>query len=142
MEQGAAGFAIFAVTADLGIHVWAPDCVELFRQAARGLWSVMFDPARVRKERSAVVTVSAADREALLVAWLNELVFVAETEHFAMADCTIAVFTETQLTANVWGETIAPDRHRLGSGVKAVTYNQLAISPTAGGWEARVVVDL
>ena len=59
-----------------------------------------------------------------------------------MADCTITEFTETRLTASVWGETIAPDRYRLGSGVKAVTYNQLAISPTAGGWEARVVVDL
>jgi SHS2 domain-containing protein len=142
VEQGAAGFAIFAVTADLGIHAWAPDCVELFRQAARGLWSVMFDPSRVRKERSVVVTISAVDRESLLVAWLNELLFVVETERLAMAGCAITVFTETQLTASVWGETIAPDRHRLGSEIKAVTYNQLAISPTARGWEARVVVDL
>ncbi len=102
----------------------------------------MFDSSRVRKDRSVTLTASAGDRETLLVAWLNELLFLIEVEHLAAADCRITALGDTELRATVWGEAIDPARHALGSEVKAVTYNQLAVSQTESGWEARVVVDL
>jgi SHS2 domain-containing protein len=142
VEQGEAGYAIFAVTADQGIHAWAPELSELFRQAALGLWSLMVDRAGVRQARALAVGAEAGDRESLLVAWLNELLYLSETEHLVAADCGIASLTDTRLAATVWGETVDPARHTLRGHVKAATYHRLAIGRTPRGWEARVIVDV
>jgi SHS2 domain-containing protein len=136
------GFEIFEVTADQGIHAWAPDLPGLFRVTALGLWSLMVEPAGVGSVRSVPVTVEAPDRELLLVAWLNELLYLHEVEAIAGADVRIEALTETRLQATVQGETLDPSRHRVVGHVKAVTYHDLRVAATPGGWEARVVVDV
>ncbi len=136
------GFELFAVTADHGIHAWAPDPSELFRQAALGLWSLIVAPRNVRRERRVPVTVEADDRESLLVAWLNELLFVHEVDAFAACDATIAAWTETRVQAEIWGEALDPGRHEVVGHVKAATYHGLRIAVTDGRWDAWVVVDV
>jgi len=142
MADPDAGFEIFAVTADKGIRAWGVDPATAFRQAARALWSLMIDPAAVARRRMTPVTVEAPDQEALLVAWLNELLYLFEAKGVIGADCTILSLTATHLDAEVWGETVDTTRHAVLSHVKAVTYHQLRVGPTADGWEARVVVDV
>ncbi len=142
MEQGDAGYAIFAVTADQGIEAWAPDLRELFRQATLGLWSRIVDPTGVRPARALAVAAEAADRESLLVAWLNELLYLGDAEHLAGADCAITAWTDSRVAGTVWGEEMDPARHARRGHVKAVTYHQLAIRETPHGWQARVVVDV
>ena len=137
-----AGFEIFAVTADKGIRAWGPDRPGVFRQAARGLWSLMVDPATVECRFGVPLTVEAEDHEALLVAWLNDLLYLYEAKGFIGGDCTVQSQTETRLVAEVRGETVDRARHVILSHVKAVTYHQLHLGPTANGWEARVVVDV
>jgi SHS2 domain-containing protein len=136
------GFEIFPVTADKGIRAWGPDLREVFRQAALGLWSLMVEPGTVRRRRSLAVEVEAGDREALLVAWLNELLFRYETEEFMAADCLIRTLTDSRLVAEVWGEPVDRSRHPLTGHVKAVTYHLLSVAPAADGWEGQVVVDV
>lgn len=47
------------------------------------------------------------------------------------------------LTATVEGDTVNPKRHDLRADVKAVTYHQFEVGPDgAGGWKARVVLDI
>ena len=138
----AAGFEIFAVTADKGIRAWGPDRTSVFRQAALGLWSLMVDPVAVARRHMTPVTVDAADRETLLVAWLNELLYLYEAKDVIGADCAILSLTATHLDAEVLGEAVDTTRHAVMSHVKAATYHQLRVGPTADGWEARVVVDV
>ncbi len=138
----AAGFEIFPVTADRGIRAWGPDLPEVFRQAALGLWSLIVEPAAVSRVQSTRVEASAEDREALLAAWLNELLFLYETQGFVAADCAIQSLTETTLLAEVWGEPLDRRRHFQVGHVKAATYHLLSVAPTDGGWEGRVVVDV
>jgi SHS2 domain-containing protein len=137
-----AGFEIFAVTADKGIRAWGPDRPNVFRQAALGLWSLMVDPATVKCRSGVPLTVEAEDHEALLVAWLNDLLYLYEAKGFIGGDCAVLSQTETRLVAEVRGETMDGARHVVLSHVKAVTYHQLHLGPTASGWEARVVVDV
>ena len=140
--HGSAAFEIFPVTADKGLRAWGRDIAELFVNAARGLWSLMVEPGSVRRERTIPIEVQAADRETLLVAWLNELVYLHEAEGFVMADCAIRTLTDTTLRAEVWGEPVDRARHPLVGHVKAVTYHLLQVKPTARGWEGQVVVDV
>jgi SHS2 domain-containing protein len=138
----AAGFEIFAVTADKGIRAWGPDRTSVFRQAALGLWSLMVDPTGVECRSTVPLTVEAEDHEALLVAWLNELLYLYEAKSFIGGDCTAQSLTDTRLVAEVRGDAVDRARHVILSHVKAVTYHQLHLGPTPGGWEGRVVVDV
>jgi SHS2 domain-containing protein len=88
------------------------------------------------------VAVEAADQEALLVAWLNELLYLYEAKGLIGRDCTVLSLTDTRLEAEVHGETVDATRHVIVGHVKAVTYHQLRVGPTVDGWEAQVVVDV
>ncbi len=142
MAKADAGYAIFGVTADKGIRAWGPDLAEAFRQAALGLWSLMVDPATVCPRREVSLTAEAGDREALLVAWLNELLYLYEAHGFVAADCAVRVDTEYALSAMVRGEDVNPDRHVPIGHVKAATYHLLRVAPGARGWEIQAVVDV
>jgi SHS2 domain-containing protein len=142
MADTDAGFEIFAVTADKGIRAWGPDRPNVFRQAALGLWSLMVDPTTVGCGSVVPLTVEAEDHEALLVVWLNDLLYLYEAKGFIGGDCSVQSLTETHLVATIRGETVDRTRHVILSHVKAVTYHQLHVGPTANGWEARVVVDV
>ena len=138
----ATGFEIFAVTADKGIRAHGRNLPELFVHAARGLWSLMVEAGTARAERMLPVRLEANDREALLVAWLNELLYLYEVERFVAAEFAITHLSDTRLEAEVWGEGVNPGRHSPIGHVKAATYHMLRVQPAGAGWEAQVVVDV
>ena len=140
--RDAAGFEIFPVTADKGVRAWGRDIAEVFVAAAQGMWSLMVEPGRAQRAEMFPVAVEAADRETLLVAWLNELLYLHEVEGFVAADFSIQEITDTRLRAEVWGERMDRARHPLVGHVKAATYHLLQVRPAGGGWQAEVVLDV
>ena len=141
-EESSTGFEIFAVTADKGIRAWGRDLPEVFVNAARGLWSLMVEPGTGRPLRAYPVRVEASDREALLVAWLNELLYLHEAEHVVLSAFTVTRLSDECLEAVAEGEPLDPEQHVSLGHVKAVTYHLLQIRPAGAGWEAQVVVDV
>jgi SHS2 domain-containing protein len=141
-EQCSTGFEIFAVTADKGIRAWGRDLPEVFVNAAQGLWSLMVEPGAVRPLQAYPVRVEASDRETLLVAWLNELLFLHEAEHVALSRFRVKRLSEECLEAVAEGEPLDRARHAPVGHVKAVTYHLLQIRPAGAGWVAQVVVDV
>lgn len=130
------------MTADQGIRAWGQTRAEVYLEAARGLGSLILDPEAVTCREWLPVRAKGADPESLLVAWLNELLFLHETQAFAPGEFRIHRLEETVVEGEVGGEPIDRLRHRLRGHVKAVTYHDLALRRTAEGWEAEVVVDV
>lgn len=135
-------FETFEHTADIGLVARGRTLEEVFTHAAEGLVDMMVDPRGLRDDRRLEVTVSAPDREALLVAWLNELLYLLDTRGLLPRRCRIIQLSETSLTAEVAGETVDPQRHNVRRMVKAATYHGLHLTQTDGQWEARVILDL
>jgi SHS2 domain-containing protein len=81
--------------------------------------------------------ISAADRALLLVAWLDELVFLAEVEDFVPDQVVALTLADGRLRA-----TVAGGRGRPAHLVKAVTLNSLEFREEGGLWHARVVLDV
>ena len=81
--------------------------------------------------------VCGDERESLLVAWLDELAFLAETEGFVPQRVTEFDLSEGLLRATVSG-CMGDVRHL----VKAVTLHLLLFAPEGNGWRARVVLDV
>lgn len=135
-------FETFEHTADIGLVARGRTLEEVFTHAAEGLVDIMVDPRGLRDDTRLEVTVSAPDREALLVAWLNELLYLLDTRGLLPRRCRILQMNETSLTAEVAGETVDPHRHSVRRMVKAATYHGLHLTQTDGQWEARVILDL
>jgi SHS2 domain-containing protein len=140
------GFELLEHTADVGIRARGPTLEEAFEQATLGLAEVQGALAPGREgvlglgERVAV-QVSAPDPGALLVDWLNEVLWLAETRQAAVA----GVRVERVAAAVASGSVVldsggpAPD----GTFVKAVTYHRLRVEPDPeGGWLVEVYLDV
>jgi SHS2 domain-containing protein len=129
-------------TADVGYRLFAPSLPELFAVGGRALFDAIteLDTVQTRVQKS--LSVQAADREALLVAWLSELNFFCLTEFLLFARFDIQSLTETHVAAIAHGEKIDPRRHEIKTEIKAVTYHGLYVRATEQGWEAQVIFDV
>lgn len=137
-----AGFRATSHTADVGFKLWGSTLADIFIQGASALTGLMTDRRRLRARQSIAVAIEAADREMLLVEWLNHLLYLYDAQNFLARSIEIQELSPTRLRARLRGEPLDPQRHVLKTGVKAATYHQLAITPTAAGWEARIIFDL
>jgi len=78
-----------------------------------------------------------SDRAALLAAWIDELVYLAETEDLVPEDVETIELSERELQATVCGYRGSP-RHL----VKGATYHELMFERSRSGYHATVVLDV
>ena len=129
-------------TADLAWRLWGKDLPELFENAGRALSATLTDRRYLRGRVTREVSLTAGDREALLVDWLNHLLYLFDLDGFLGRDFQVESLNDERLEARVTGESFDPARHPERTGVKAATFHQLSIVPVKDGWEATVVLDL
>jgi len=129
-------------TADIGIIAYGDDLPEAFVNAARGMMSIIAEPEEIEARRVKNIEVAAPDREALLVNWLNELVYIIDAEQVLFKTFEISSLTDTALKAIARGEKIDTGKHHIKIQVKAATYHKLKIEETTEGWRAQVIFDV
>lgn len=129
-------------TADLAWRLWGAGLPELFENAGRALSATLTDRRYLRRRATREVSLSAGDREALLVDWLNHLLYLFDVDGFLGRDFQVESLTDERLEARVTGESFDPNRHPERTAVKAATFHQLSIVAVKDGWEATVVLDL
>jgi SHS2 domain-containing protein len=134
-------FEVIDHTADAGIVAYGRDLEEAFANAAYGMFSLVTDLDQVREDTSLDIEVEAADRETLLVSWLNELLYVFEVEHFIPSRFDIARLDQDRLEAKVYGERIDLSRHQLNTAIKGATYHMLKIEEQ-DGVKAQFILDI
>ncbi len=135
-------YEVFEHTADVGLHAYGSTLSELFIHAAQGMESLMVSPEQVRIQVSHEVEVQGHDNLSLLIAWLNELIFLFDTEYLLFCQFEIESLTETHLKGRAWGEPYDEQRHELSSAIKAATWHEAAIEQTDDGYKARIIFDI
>ena len=82
--------------------------------------------------------VQGRDREAVLVHWLNELIYQAEVDRWVAVEFALEAATETELRVRARGIVVeeAPSR------VKAATFHGLRIATVRDGVEADLILDV
>lgn len=126
-------------TSEVEVNLRASSVEALFREAALALAEVMAGrevPAST--EAREPVELDATDRDALLVDWLNELLFRTETSGRLYTAVRIDRLTDRTLSAAVG----AVERPEPLICVKAATLHGVRIVETPGGWTANVVLDV
>ena len=125
-------------TADRAFRVQGRNFAELLENAARAMSSL--DPLGPSGEPSAVRTieVEGIDREALLVNWLNEILYLEQTHGEVYDRFRILESSNSHLRARL-------DCRQSGGWVthiKAATFHDLTIKQTSDGLEATIVFDV
>jgi len=136
------GYKFLDHTGDIGIIVWADDLKALYSQAAMALFDIITDTDRVEPREERKVTVEGTDNGEMLVAWLNELLYLHEVERLLFHDFTITKIDKKSLRGIVRGETFRDDYHIIKTTIKAVTYHQLEVRNENDRWWAKVILDL
>jgi SHS2 domain-containing protein len=125
-------------TADWAIHVRGATLPELFVNAATGMYGLMADLAAVTPVLERTLEVNGVDAEALLVNWLNELVYHTEIDGEVFCEFRIALLEPTHLRATARGGKGI----QLKKQIKAVTFHNLQIISTNTGYETTIVFDV
>lgn len=125
--------------ADWAIEVWGRDLAALFEHAAVALFEMQGADLTAEPTVTVVASCQGMDLETLLVAWLNELLYLSEMTDalFTRFDVAIEGDLEPTLTARVRG---VPGRGHLAH-VKAITYYRLTVEQGPEGWRATVTFD-
>jgi SHS2 domain-containing protein len=122
---------------ELEIHAGTERAVLIDALAALGELLGIGDSCLGAEPVERELQVSATDRPALLASWLEELVYLAESEGFVTTAAKRLEIGEREVSATVTG--VLDDPPPL---VKAVTYHRLLFEPADGGYVARVVFDV
>lgn len=131
-------------TSEVRLCVSAGTLAAIFEEAGRALAELMLDgpppPSRGPVEQ---VRLVARDRAALLVDWLNELIFLSETRKQVYVELRVDSVSDTALTASVRG--VFPDVLR--TAVKAATLHDVVFEEAvsadgASNYTAKVVLDV
>jgi SHS2 domain-containing protein len=132
-------FEIVEHTADWAIRVRGRDFAELLLNAAEGMTSLLVaDVAQVALDEERRVALDAFDRESMLVEWLGELAYLAESEGLVFPQIELQEATPEEVRAVLRGGP-AP---QLLKHIKAVTYHNLEVGETAQGLEVTIVFDV
>jgi SHS2 domain-containing protein len=139
--EDAALFREFEHTGDLGIELDAPTRGELFRRAAIAIASLLVEMAGVAEiEQREIVVEAEADLD-LMHDLLTELLALFTVEGFIWRDASVKEAGRS-LRVTLRGEPFDPARHTFRGEIKAVTYHQLMVENSPGGWRSRVIFDV
>jgi SHS2 domain-containing protein len=132
-------FRVLDHDADIRIEVYGTSRQELFENAARGMFSLLTDPASVRPVVEKKITVRGNGE--LLINFLNELLFVWDVERFIPAEVFVD-FVPDGVNVVLRGENFDEHKHSIQLEMKAVTYHNFMLSEDNGLYKATFVIDV
>ncbi len=135
-------YKIFGTTADVGVESWGDSLSEAFEAQAEGMFDVIAELPGVRPAEDFEIEAEGDDDETLLVAFLNELLFLFDAGGVLFREFKVSEIRGGRLKAAARGEKIDTSRHVIKTPVKAVTYHMIKVEKTKKGYRTKVVYDI
>ncbi len=137
MEPGS--YEFLDHVSELRLRLRASSFGDLCVEGGRALGSVLTEgtettPVADRRD----LALRARDGAALLVDWLNELLYLADVERWVATDFEVVEASESVLRVRCTGVRVS----RSPSRIKAATFHGLEIARRGGRVEADVVLDV
>ncbi len=131
--------------ADIAFESYGKNLSELFENSAIATTSIMVDAENLSETADKKIFLHADDIEALLFDFLNELVFIKDTDGLLFRKFKIQITEKkdkVELEAILSGEQLNPDKHNLKIDIKAITLHLFKVEKKSSGYKATVVVDI
>jgi SHS2 domain-containing protein len=135
-------YTVFEHTADVGIEVTAGSREEMFEHAALAMIDLMFESVPDGATETRIVMVVGEKPDELLIAWLNELIYIYCVERLVFTSFSEVKLTESMFMVRAHGERIDLDKHAMEMEIKAATYHGFSIEADGDGFKARIIFDV
>lgn len=141
-------------TADLALQVNGKSVEELFLNALKGMYYLIFrsqlDIKKLRETESEgnvkPIMMSAPTLEDLLVLWLSDMVYKIEVYNKVVTGYTGLQILETKESSQLEGRLLYKNISEMGlemeNEIKAVTYHQLDIRKNGNDWSTKITFDV
>ena len=134
---------------DVGFEVYGTTLEELFANAAIACYGFMTDIEEIEETEERTIEIKSEDLYSLMFDWLDELLFLFESESLVFKKFDLKVDVSVSgdgngtsiISGRCRGGKFDPYRHESGIIIKAVTYNMMEIKKNEL-WHARVVLDV
>lgn len=129
-------------TADIAFEVVAETLPELLRDSGIAFYEAFAFVEKLESKAEREVVVSEDSPDYLLYSWLNELLYLFDTEKFAGKRIDVHVDEKGTLraVAKIYGDKLTPEKVKLEP--KAITLHNFRVEKKEDGWYAFVVVDI
>ncbi|MHA1860794.1 MAG: archease, partial [Candidatus Ranarchaeia archaeon] len=96
------GYRYLDHTADILVEAWAPKLEMVFEEAAKAMFDAMTDLKAIRAITTKEIQVSGHDLPELLYNWLEELLFIFETEQLLFKEFHVGKLSQKSEQKNRW----------------------------------------
>lgn len=128
-------------TADAKFIAYGKNVDDVFSNSALAMMNILGKTSSVNSKKNFEIRLKANNYERLLYDFLEELLFLIETENFFLSKIKrLKIDKNFDLFCIVEGDDIA--NYEVEGHIKAVTYSEMEIRKTNKGYEAVVVVDI
>ena len=133
-------FKFLEHTADIKFIVKASSIEKLFEQCVLAMASYMVEGRKIKFSATKNIKASAkkGDNEALLYAFLDELIFLVDAEGFVPSKAKVSI-KSGKLEAKIYGDS-TKEKHL--NHIKSPTFAEMYVKKEISGWKAQVVLDV
>lgn len=128
-------------TADIKFQAFGDTIEEVFENCALAMFNSMYD-GKVKEKKNFKINVKGKDFESLLYNFLEELLFLFDSENFFMSK--IKSIKIDKKNFELRGEVIGDDAkdYEIHIDIKAITYNEMFVKKEKNKWIVQVVLDV
>jgi len=137
-------FKIIDTTADIGIIAFGKNLEDLFVEAAKGCFYIMYREigGEFNLNFEKEVKVEGIDLEELMVNWLNELIYLNEVEEIIPIEINIKLSKNEIFSLNGVLKTQKNLKLKKIIEIKAVTFHKMKIKKEKNIWKAFIIFDI
>jgi len=130
--------------ADIEVEIEGESLKEVFEGCANYMLSCMFRVEKIDERIERKIEVSSEDLESLLYDFLEEILFLIDSENLAFKRVKVIELDEARrkVSAVCYGEVYEREKHGSGVVIKAVTYHEMKVGKRDGKFFAHVVFDI
>lgn len=125
-------------TADIKFQAFGNSLEEVYENSALAMFNAMSNEKIARKIKKKIL-VKGDDNENLLYNFLEELLFLFDSEGFFLSGLKVKI-KDNKLSAELFGDKA--ENYEIGIDVKAITYNEMFVQNNKEKWIAQVVLDV
>ena len=147
-------FEHFEHKADVGVRGKGHTLDSAFEECALAMTEVFIDSTTINPKKAHKLELDSTDNAALLVSFLNELLFIKDSKKMIYSKFRVKLGKENKvdenggvkevvtLKATLFGEKINSNKHTFRTDVKAATYSELFAGEKNNEFIAQCIVDV
>lgn len=127
-------------TGDIKFQAFGKTEKEMFENAALALKKIMIKNIKIKSVIKKKIKVQGGDKEGLLYNFLEEFLFLLDSEDFLLSEISKIKIKDKELETEIEGDNA--ENYRFKNDVKAITYNEMFVKKEKNKYVCQVVVDV